>query len=68
MQYAEALPALITDNIGAAPLTVCDRASLDVIRCINIRIADLDFHSQADDSNSFLAPIYQTYMEIFGRA
>ena len=62
MMYATALPGLIKDNIGDAPLTV-RKAALEVRPCID-PWTGLDIHSSAHHSDSKLPRLSPTYMEI----
>jgi hypothetical protein len=67
MQYAEALPALITDNIGDAPLTVILCPTLNDFAVFLIDgLLGLDLDSQAHHPDGVEASLYKVDMEIFG--
>jgi hypothetical protein len=65
MQYAEALPGLIRDNIGNAPLTV------RVLFYAQSRMqkqpfVGVDIHFTKDDPNGPVPPIHQADLEVPG--
>ncbi len=68
LKYANALPDLIRDNIGDAPLTVsatrlsCPRLSND------FSALGLDVYPQAHHTNGQFATLSQVDLEIVGRA
>jgi len=64
MMYAAALPGLIKDNIGDAPLTV-RKAALEFRPCID-PWTGLDIHSSTYYSNGEPPGLSPTYMEVTG--
>lgn len=68
MKYARALPDLITDNIGNAPLTVSVPTNVHSFYCANRFVRQgLDFNTSANDPNRAIPSIQQVDVEIAGR-
>lgn len=72
MQYADALPALITDNIGNAPLTVCLQLVPLFLTWDCTPLSDLctgvDVYAEAHNPNREQPPISEADVEIPRRA
>ena len=66
MQYADALPALIKDNIGDAPLTVCLFECCQFIFSPLSLGLGLDFHLAENDPDRGTIALSQTNLEVFG--
>jgi hypothetical protein len=64
MQYADALPALIKDNIGDAPLTVCSFSVVD-LELLNFGLG-LDFYIAKNDPDGRTIALSQVDLEVVG--
>ena len=66
MQYADALPALIKDNIGDAPLTVWFFFSTVNLFLRSTFGLGLDFHLAANDPDRGTIAVSQIDLEVVG--
>ena len=68
-RYSRALPDLIKDNIGDAPLTVTI-SPLNALPnvMVTLFVSGLDFHPQTHDANGARIAVYQVDLEVAGRA
>lgn len=68
-KYASALPALVLENIGDAPIQVHKRhITQEISFALTILCSPgLDIHSSADNRDGSASAVSQKDMEIFGR-
>lgn len=66
MQYAKALPALVTDNIGDAPLTVGDVSPEGHYGQLTLALG-VDVNAPTNDTDRTIFAISQAHLEIAGR-
>lgn len=64
MRYAKALPALITDNIGEASLTVSILLTFDLLPFPLVRAAGVDVNPSADYPDCTASPIPEADLEV----
>ena len=65
MQYADALPALIRDNIGDAPLTVMFLLVLSTLGLLNFKLG-LDFYIAKNNPDRRTIAVSQVDLEVVG--